>query len=365
MSFWICLTVVYFLLAAVSTKLKEKDNLLLEICAIFLVWFVTSFRNHLGWDFDSYVYMYYISSNSLVFDYAEPSLKYIIILLRDFGFTYQMLFVVYSSLTYLFFVMGINNYLKYSYQRINAIALYFVCESLFFWTCGTIRQMLAVSIVFFAYQYILNKNKKNFVLFVMLATFFHYSAILFLGLYFMPMKKYELKIYVLIFVFAIVLHSAEIFKILFDNLSGFAFSDVNMKYVNYLSNSNDLSLYYSSTILINVIIFFACYKELKKDENPDASAFLNISSLFIGYSILTVDISTLYRLRSYFSIFFIIMIVQEFSKHRKWGMSLVVIIYGIELLWNIYQTGQSPVGAMHPSISANNIEFMCNFDLIE
>lgn len=191
------------------TKKAIQNNLIFFI-GIGLVIFA-GLRFMRGPDFISY-YNYYVAvqENDDFFKLiSEPTIKgffvekgFLVFLhfFRDTSFnTFLVAFAAVSiSIKFTFFK-------KYSNFPLYSIALYFVLNYLT-QDFGQIRQGLTLGILLWSIHFIINRKFVPFVILVVIASFFHYTAFVFLLAYFMPLIRIRYYIiFCLILIFQFVL----------------------------------------------------------------------------------------------------------------------------------------------------------------
>lgn len=156
MEFWIGLVIFCLICILFERFLPQHINNVMPYVLLFVLWFISAFRYTIGWDYESYISLF-----SLV-EYGDvyPELSFIIIaaFFRNIGFDYQSIFVFYSTLTFLFLWAGLKYYLNTSREILLALLLFLVSTDLYFNSFSIIRQFLAVSIMFYASQYIIKKG---------------------------------------------------------------------------------------------------------------------------------------------------------------------------------------------------------------
>ncbi|SDM32411.1 EpsG family protein [Halarsenatibacter silvermanii] len=93
-------------------------------------------------------------------------------------------------LSSLFIIFGVYKALEYEIKNISLpLAVFIFSTTQYFYYFGIIRLGMAVSIIAFAYRYILEDKKTKYILMVLVATMFHFSALFALGLIFLTQRK--------------------------------------------------------------------------------------------------------------------------------------------------------------------------------
>ncbi len=155
-------------------------NIKLFITFIFMVFliFIASVRVGIGYDYYSYDNMFYLLPS-----YIEYSFKKLIELtsyITDGNFNIFIFFTSFLSLGLLFYGIIIN-----CFNEAWLFASYFfVGSDLFFFYLNGIRQAIAISIVFISYYFIFVNKIRYFIILVLVASTFHFSALFVLLAYF-------------------------------------------------------------------------------------------------------------------------------------------------------------------------------------
>lgn len=94
-------------------------------------------------------------------------------------------FRLFSFLIGAFFYISVLRFInRYSLEKWLSVML-FVAFGFYFASFHILRQTIAMGIILFAYDYIVKRNLKMFLLYVGMAVMFHYTAILFIVTYFL------------------------------------------------------------------------------------------------------------------------------------------------------------------------------------
>ena len=116
-----------------------------------------------------------------------------------------------TILMYFLFYRVLNRYTEYP-----MIALVIFMALTFFFSFTYLRQMLATAFAWQALRFIEKKNLKMFLLWVGIAISFHNSAVIFLPVYFIPVKKISLGWITIAFLICMLIGISDIASFLFD-----------------------------------------------------------------------------------------------------------------------------------------------------
>ncbi|ADY55903.1 hypothetical protein Sgly_1605 [Syntrophobotulus glycolicus DSM 8271] len=182
------------ILSSLLIRLAEKEGIfqkLFVFLAFLVVALPSAFRYEVGLDYTTYTTIYDIIvgagsiTDSVRFFNIEYSFRVLSFISHDLLDSPQMIFSFYAVFTNLFMVLGIYFYRK----QTRMSTMMFMYTTLYYLLSMNIaRQMLAVSIIFFASKYILKKSFIKYLIFVLLAACFHKSSIVAIVLYFISIK---------------------------------------------------------------------------------------------------------------------------------------------------------------------------------
>ncbi|MEF2093909.1 EpsG family protein [Bacillus sp. CFBP9009] len=209
--------------------------------------FIMGFRDlSIGVDGYSYLSGYNYANSTTVFQYyrtsvTEPGfylLYRIAYLLGDF----QWLLIFAATITIYFFYKS----LSYEVNNINfALIVFIFATTQYFYYFGIMRMGIAAAIIAFAYRYIIENNKKKFILFMLFATMFHYSALF--AILFLLLKKNKNNYFKKKNLLKLAIVIPISFLVLKYLIYPFITAD---RYQNYIDSSEIISLGFVTTIPI-------------------------------------------------------------------------------------------------------------------
>lgn len=291
---------IIFLLAAVTQISKNKQlGLSLLIVGVFLSILVSGFRDMIG-GYDVYIYGSY-------YEYIKemgnnPSYEYGYYLFNEF------LYAINSNRHFLFFVVasiiGITQFslVKKLSPRLYAVVFFIIFCKLYFYSFVYIRQILAVVIIWYSISKLTEGEKIKFFLLVILASFFHKSALVFLPLIFVNELVSKQAMFLLYFSSIILglIGSAKVFSIIGGDLNG-VINSIDSG-VNYLYGIESILLFFwllyirkryqsgemREKVIFNISLFYACFILLTlRDSNAVRMSwyFLLAPALLISYDL--------------------------------------------------------------------------------
>lgn len=266
--------------------------------------------------------------------------------------TYQALFIISAFFCISCICFGIyKNSKNWQYSLFLFIGLRFY----YFFLSG-LRQSIAVSIVFVAYVFLKENRKILFIILVLLASTFHFSALIFLLV--LPLSKLKLDEIAI----PKILFTTFLIYILFNPLLSFFLSHMPAYYSHYLvteaASTNNLADFINAIIpcLFLLVAKTTGFKLNKEKDNIDKnSTFIysdidtQMSFLLVGagLSFIATRASILDRMVQYYWIFSIITIsniifsIKDKRSRTIWYLIITsfVIVYNLTILllrpeWN-------------------------------
>lgn len=286
----------YVLLLIISLTFSElniKNSYPLRMVALLLIILFVGLRYDVGADYLSYEKLYATAQNHVVQDFlVEPGY----FLLNKIVYFFHGKFFVLTTLIItiqLYFVhQSIKNFKYYTFALFVFITMNL--GSL----VNEMRQYVAVAIFLYATHFIIQRSFVKYLLLILLASCFHYSAILTLPLYFLLRIKFNHLLYPLTFVAAVIISKLGIFDSLFARLidyTPYAFY-LEMEDAEQVATSSGFGFLFKN--LLGLLIL-SCYKPLFK-KYPEYKCFLNLFFLFLICRNLFFNIGILMRLTLYF-----------------------------------------------------------------
>lgn len=296
--FYFC--VIFFSVVLMHYAAKYDSKFILFLLIILLS-IVIGFRVYVGRDYWNYEKAYEIIvqqgniEQAKKFYTVEYSYMLVCMLSKWIGGTFRFVTTFYGFFTTLFYMLGIWYFRKNA--RVEWMMLYYGA-SLFWGSFNTIRQYLAIAIVFFAFRYVIEKKPIKYFLLMGIAIFFHTSAIIAVLIYFYGRKRNSIGdilrrlnwILPIILVFGV----PSILKVV--QSIGWA------RFNNY-----SINIHFGFGFLVQVVIVYLFFISVHKGENSLCCAedklffvreILIVSSLFC---ILDYTLGDASRIRNYYS----------------------------------------------------------------
>ena len=326
----ICIALLYF-----AMKIDAKKNVRFFICILILTLTLVSGLRHetVGIDTQGYVNLismlrdgYLVNLNNIS-EQGFISLSYILVNVSE-GYTLAL--IVYAFITNALIVLRLYDYK----DRISFTWAIFVYYMVFYFsTFNTIRQWLAIAIIFYGTRYIENNVKSiiKYMIFILLAVSMHTTAIfaiLFMPLYYFSIPSRKLSDLLRKFV-----------MIIFACLAGiYIYVTIVNKYSIYITSSiyGDISwvnivllLFMSVSILYdNYWKSVICQNRTKTNYNGSTNIKYESLVFFTGIVFSLMVFLTKYadRVGRYFLLFEIIWFAYYIKKARTRTITIIFVI---------------------------------------
>lgn len=240
--------------------------------------------------------------------------------------SFSIYLFLYSFFTLLFIVLALK-----SLVRADLIGISFFLYLCIFFpaSLNTMRQSLAVAIIFFSFKYILTKSFFQFFWWVIIAMQFHISSIIVLPIYWLLNKERKINWTVFLSILTVIIVAIINFRQIFYWISLIFNNERYIYYANYTEIMNNKLFFLNLLIFIFLIIV---YKFTQKNNKTDDYYFL---LLLIG---LTLGVSGfispfIKRISIFFDIVQVLLIpkivILISSKNNKYLLMFLVYLFGI------------------------------------
>jgi len=314
--------------------IKFKRNYLIFLSFLFPV-LLGSLRYGVGTDYSNYVILFnnfsklpleqFIYSNA---NNIEPGLYVVARIANIFPYAINLYFGLITFGTLFFLYLGLRRF-RISYLPI-ALLLYYLM--LFPISFNAVRQMLAVSIFFYATSFIYQKKLFKYVCLILLAALFHKSAILLIPVYIVGIiLPPKFRINTRTFVIILLTLSAVIVtgQYMFTFLLNLSLLEKYSKYQYYSESATGLVLFTKLLILGSVTLMF---NRMRSYSNFAFIYIMSITEVMI--LILARGSIDLSRFSLYFSIFPIILLanlIRVFERNSRYIVVAGLITYALAI----------------------------------
>ncbi len=233
-------------------------------------------------------------------------------------------FLISSFIIHIFTIYGIDFFKKNISMPMSLFIFYMYHFS---FGLNIIRQMIAVSIVFFSIRYLHQRKPLKYILSVVIASMFHNTAIIcllfYLIIYIVSYKNYFFKwMYMVLVLISPIIIPVGI-KILMR-------IEIFSQYKKYIYSDFSLGIGYLIKIIPIFLPIFIYIKQIKK-ENPLFEPYVLLSLLNIPFQLIGYFVNVGSRLVYYTNIFYYllpaILIVSLYKKEEKFIIKTYYISY--------------------------------------
>lgn len=283
----------------VLNVLSRKSNWLLLITFIFLT-ILIGFRNMGGSDFILYENQYIQQFDA---ERWERGYIWISSFFSALNFSYQGFILSISAIC-----LGVLHYSikKYSPWVMFSVVLY-MSLYLIYYNAIALRQMFALTLAVFSFQFIEQRKLLLFVLTIFLSFWFHKSSIVFAIAYpFCVYYKFNPITFIPILLSSFLLSFFD-FSFLTSLLSDGSAQDLMQeRFADYTNSERATSI--TSILKIGVVLFFILIRYKEMEQKPYFDVFVKLYFLFICLFLAFNKWSIMMRLYSYFEISFIFIV---------------------------------------------------------
>lgn len=274
-------------LALYMPNIYNKKTEFVKVAKIFVFlppFFILAFRYGVGVDY-FHTYVPIFKTLSLGYNYEGVEIGYILLnkFILIFTDNYYWLFIITAFIFCYFIFKAIFEQSKY----IGISTYIFLTGGLYFYSMNVVRQTICFAIFLYALKYIRQKNFKKYFIYIIIASFMHKTALIYLPLYFLLDLNIDYKKLIII-ALTIVLSK----NIVLDIISIFL---KDTKYYNYITGFYaDPSKSMMSPIInaIIIVMFLLIYKSKKDDREYRFYLNTHIVAFLISLLIGTVPLIT-------------------------------------------------------------------------
>ena len=303
---YICLLAGALILGILLCR-NKKGSMIYCIIMGIAMFLIAALRQSVGFDFNSYSHIY---MRAMTYDIEELAVErtekgYLMItkLLADYFVDYQTIFVVCAAFFAVCAAVAAYKYCKRPYLGI----CFFLAFGLYFNTLNFLRQSIAAFIVFYAIMHCVKKDQFfRFCIMVLLASCFHYSALLIIPFYFLikiKLTPVTLGIYsvltVLIYVF-----SWDIM----DFVTNYVYQNYQPRTSVHVLNGVDPA-YFVISLIVSVTPIIL--RKKLTERNPFNEVLISCMFFSLFFEIIGIKHSIVSRMGIYFTIPAVIVLLPE------------------------------------------------------
>ena len=319
--------VFFILIVSAVFKGNSKGKIVLYALPLFLL---SALRGDtVGGDLENYLpnfdAYYYLNRISDILGYSSHEPGYVLFakLISLISPTHRFYIIVTSFCC----LLG-PFYLIYKYSRVPGLSV-LMYYSLGFYTntMNNIRQSLAISICCFAVPFVLDKQFRKFILLVIIATMFHYSAALFVFAFFLSLKEYTFKRF-----FLILGSGVGIYCLMGISLLQYVMTFAIFKYdpealMDKPSSGWSLLVFYVILLVFEIIVYVKRKNNLNEVAVNQYSALIYFQLMAVLCQLYAPIYSSMTRAALYFYIPIVIAIPNFVKLFRRSRLLVSIIVF--------------------------------------
>lgn len=309
------------------------ETQVLPLMIILILSLVSGLRYDVGVDCPVYREMYDDPSDIRLIT-LEPVWHWIIAGLRSMGFASRMWFIL-TSIT-------INFLFYYGFKRLSvniylSLMLYVAMSFGYFESYNIVRQFVAGAILFATFHYVIERKIWKYMLCILLAACFHFSALIMIPFLFLMRIRYPLWLLWAIFIICFFMG---------QTLLNFALGQI-IPYISEYSNyANNVSMEDYSGLLKLFYFLIGCgvlvVAPMVKRRFADSYLYINAVIMSLAWYFAFLDVQVLMRCMFYLTSFFFIlipMIVRCCTSQTKLILAPTIImlflIVTLKMRWSV------------------------------
>lgn len=304
----IYLVLCFFCTLYMYTIQRYKINFIILLPPFTAYFLLSSLQFNVGSDYFSYIYIYenqwvmdkYFNSREYFFYYANLILNY-------FNFPSQSIFFVFSFVQSFFIFYYFKEIKKRGFIIWLLFFIFFTVTNTLHNQMNGIRQYAALTLLPMISIFLYEKKYYKFTISVFLATCFHSTALIFIGLIvFSLIHRYKFRHYFAIFIISIP------FYLLIAVYTPMILESLGLRFTSYIGSKyfeegNYITIVTKMYYLPALLFFYYLYKKHK--ENNYESSYFSFVILIFSFTywsfLMSLDIAILSRISSYFWFFII------------------------------------------------------------
>lgn len=292
-----------------------KPNKLLAFGTIISFILVSGLRNNIG-DTPFYMHSYNINDFTweLVKSQDDIGFGVLQMILQRYSDDPQILIFTTAVITNVLIIIGL-----YKYSRLFELSIYvYITGGLFLVTMNGIRQCIATAIIFSATKYIIEGNWFKYILVVVLASFFHQSALILIPIYFLVRYRAWTKATLILLFFSVIIVLG------FDQFSKLLFSAIEDSQYGVYSEFSEGGANIIRVIIFAIPLVIAFFgREKLRIIYPESDFIVNMAIVGLSFMIISTGNWIFARFNIYFELYQIILISWIIKVFREKDQKLV------------------------------------------
>lgn len=249
-------------------KLKAA-GIVFAFLSFLPMFLVNALMSYVGNDYQNY-YSYYKTIISGGVQEVEFTYKLICMLVYHLGLGFQWVYVIYSLISHVVLLMCLK---KYSANYAFSYMMFFFNAYFGYLGLNQIRQFVSVMLVFYAFSYIEERKMWKYLILVLIAGSFHFTALIMLPFYWILHVKWKLSTFCII---ALLLLPINLF---YNEVMLWLFTTFMPRYLNsnYVTREFGIGVPYMIMMLTTFVVTMV-YERMSSKDN---TVFRNCTILSI------------------------------------------------------------------------------------
>ncbi len=304
MGIYISNLIITMIIAIIFNKKKINKWVTIILVTIPLVC-VSGFRWRVGTDFAVYYNFFNEIPNYSLGFLLSSQYSDFIPFERGFSVLIWIIGVINKNPQFIVFITSLINvtcvvYSLKKYSNFFSLSIYLYITTMMYYSAfNGIRQWIASVIIFLAFKYVVDRNFKRYLIFVLIASLIHISALIMIPVYFIVnFKPFSKQIIIIVAIFAIIAMSLTTILASFEDVVS------GTRYENYTSISKDddgVNIFRVLVAMVPFVISLVYYNKLKEDE--ETKYLINFSMLNFLVLVLAMQSTVIARFTMYFELY--------------------------------------------------------------
>lgn len=292
-----------------TRRFKIRTGEVFRILTFLPMFLVNALMYNVGIDYRSYASTFYALKDGGTSN-MEIGFQWINRLVARLGLDFQFVYIICCLIGYTLLAVCTKDY---SSNFALTLILYFSCKCFFGLGMLQLRQFIAVMIVFWSYRFIAGKRPVCYVLTVLCAGLFHFTALMMLPMYFIFRIRLKLGHYICLAVIALPVNLAH------NQVIYFLYRMIKPGYIgtSYMEQPLVFDTFAAVEVLMVILIIAVYYNRIPRGDvlNP-----ILINSIFTGAFIILFCqwIPQTHRIASYFIYPMVFLVPNLLELEKDW-----------------------------------------------
>lgn len=313
-----------------NSKFEKYRNLVWIICLILFI-LHDGLRWETGTDWLNY-FLYFSDRSQVAYLKFEPLYILLNSIIKSISSNYTIFLIVHSTILYLLIFKSVKDYSK------NYIFSIFCYYCLMLPYLGMNRQIIAIAICMYSIRYVVEKDVFKFIITIIIASLFHYSALVFLIVYFVN-NQWSNRSYILLLGLSAAISLSGVLNMIPDGFFDL-FGDKLAKagtYLNMYKSSDLIVVVFAILRRILWVVIVLLFADYIKDKNKYYYVLFN--TYFIGVCLYIIFNNSAFQFFVgrgilYFGVFeiFIIPYILTIFKRKNASQAIFFVLISLYLV---------------------------------